>query len=249
MYRVNILRMTIKKGMAEEFEAQAAKQIQKVSENEPGTLLYGFCRRNPNGSTILPKPPVDNPEYIHLMAYKDEAAQQLHLDIERDWWGPTFRQYMDGPWVAERFESPDVVTGVSRNKAWNPNEMFRFAFHRFKVKEGMAEEFEAQAARQIGMVSENEPGTVLYTFCRRSPDGSTFLPRSTSGHPEYLHFMAYSDEAAQKRHLEIEHRTEGWAWGPVFRSYLEAPLENEAFAAEQIVTGITRDAAWSPTTP
>ena len=249
MYRVNILRMTVKEGMAEEFEEQAAKQIAIVTEREPNTILYGFLRRDPAGSPLFPKPPAKNTEYIHLMAYKDEEAQQLHLDIEKDWWGQTFRIYMDGPWVTERFESPDVVTGVSRDRSWDPSTMHRFALHRFKVHEGKGEEFEEQARNQLAVVSEHEPGTVLYNFCRRVPDGSTLLPRSPGGHPEYLHMMAYEDEAAQAHHRELEFRTDAWAWGPVFKTFLEAPLESEGFTSESIVTAVTRDAAWSPTLP
>lgn len=255
MFRVNILRMQVKRDQAEEFEEQAKRQIAMVTENEPGTMLYVFCRRTDAASTILPKPPNDITEYIHLMAYRDEEAQKRHLDIEyrkEGWaWGPTFRQYMAGPWVAERFEAQDIVAGVSRDRQWNPTDMFRFAFHRFKIKEGTAEQFEQDVARQLTIVTEQEPGTILYTFQRRSAEGSALLPKSASGHPEYLHFMAYQDEAAQKRHLELEFREGGWAWGPVFKSYLEAPLENERFSAEAIVTGVSRNAVWtsSPNAP
>ncbi len=255
MYRVNLLRMTVKADEAEDFETEARKQIQIVTEREAGTLLYGFNRRAGPASTILPAAAANHVDYIHLMAYRDEAAQQLHLDIEHtpdaNWaWGKVFRPFMAAPIVAERFEADDIVTGISRNHEWSPGTMFRFAFHRFKVFEGKGEEFEEQAKRQIQMVTENEPGTVLYTFMRRNNDGSALIPKSPAGHPEYIHFMAYVDEAAAQLHREIEHDPKReWAWGPVFRQYLEAPLENEGFLAESVITGVSRDAAWSPTTP
>lgn len=250
MFRVAILRMTVASDKAAEFEEETRKQLAVVGEREAGTILYGFFRRSGPASTILPAVANNMTEYIHLMGYESEAAQQLHLDIEHNpdaaWaWGRVFRTFMVAPLTVERYETPDIVTGITRNHAWSPTTMHRFAFHRFKVKEGQGEEFEEQAKKQIQMVTENEKGTVLYSFCRRSNDGSTFLAKSPRSHPEYIHFMAYVDEAAQQLHREIEFRSEGWAWGPIFQSYLEAPLENEAFLADQLVTGITRDQIWA----
>lgn len=246
MFGVSVLRMTVSAEKAEEFEEQTRKQIAIVQEREPGTLLYAFCRRNASGSPALPVPAPNAKEYIHLMGYQDEAARDAHVTIERDWWGPTFRQYMIAPWVSERFDAASITTGVTRERSWSPGSLHRFAFHRFKIKEGMADEFEEQARKQISVVSEKEPGTVLYTFFRRSTDGSTLLPRSASGNAEYFHMMAYKDEESQAHHRELEHQTEGWAWGPIFRTFLEAPLESEGFTSTDIVTGVTRDAAWSP---
>jgi hypothetical protein len=152
---------------------------------------------------------------------------------------------MAAPIYADRFESGDIVTGVSRDHVWTPDSMFRFAFHRFKVAEERAAEFEVEAKRQIDVVREREPGTVLYTFCRRSAEGSSLIPKPQNGQVEYMHLMAYADEAAQKLHLEIEHNPDAeWAWGRVFRSFLVAPLENESFGAEALITGVTRDADW-----
>ena len=250
MFRVNIMRMTVKAEEAENFEAECRKQLQIVSEREPGTILYGFNRRAGAPSTILSGAAANHVEYIHLMGYDSEDAQKLHLEIEHnpeaEWaWGRVFREFMAAPIYAERYEADSMVTGITRNHAWNPGSMFRFAFHRFKVNEGQGPEFEEQAKRQIAMVTENEPGTVLYTFLRRSPDGSALIPKSPNGHPEYLHFMAYVDEAAAQLHREIEHDpNREWAWGPTFRKYLEAPLENEAFMSDQIIVGVTRDQQW-----
>jgi quinol monooxygenase YgiN len=250
MFRVNIIRMTVKAEEADAFEKEARKQLQVVTEREPGTILYGFNRRAGPASTILPTVPNNHVEYIHLMGYRDEDAQKLHLEIEHnpdtEWaWGRVFRPFMAAPLVADRFESDDITTGLSRDRAWSPQTMFRFAFHRFKIKEGQGAEFEEQAKKQIEMVQQNEPGTVLYTFCRRSPDGSALLPKPQIVNPEYIHFMAYTDEAAQQLHREIEFRKEGWAWGPVFQSYLDARLENESFTSDQIIIGITRQASWA----
>jgi quinol monooxygenase YgiN len=250
MYRVNIMRMTVKADEAERFEEEAKKQIKIVTEREAGTVLYGFNRRAGAPSTILSGAAANHVEYIHLMGYDTEAAQQLHLDIEhakdQAWtWGATFRPFMAAPIYAERFESDQITTGITRAHDWNTGSMFRFAFHRFKIKEGMGEEFEEQAKRQLALVRENEPGTVLYSFMRRSTDGSALIPKNSAGHPEYLHFMAYVDEAAAQLHREIEHDpNREWAWGPTFRQYLEAPLENEGFLADQIITGNTKDYWW-----
>lgn len=250
MYRVNILRMTVKAEEAEHFEAEARKQIAIVTEREAGTVLYGFNRRSGPASSILPGVPANLVEYVHLMAYDTEAAQQLHLDLEfakdQAWtWGNTFRPFMAAPIYAERFESDQIITGITRTYNWDPGSMFRLALFRFKIKEGMGDEFEMQAKRQLSMVRENEPGTVLYGFLRRSTDGSALVPKSSAGHPEYLHLMAYADEAAAQLHRDIEHDpNREWAWGPTFRQYLEAPLENEGFLDGQIITGNSKDYWW-----
>lgn len=250
LFRVNILRMTVAADRAAEFEGECRNQLAIVTEREQGTVLYGFFRRGGPASTILPAAPANHVEYVHLMGYRDEDAQKLHLEIEHNpeakWaWGRVFRGFMAAPLVSERYETPDIVTGVSRDHQWSPETMFRFAFHRFKVQEGRGEEFEVEAKKQLDIVKSREPGTVLYTFCRRSADGSTLIPKSPAGHPEYLHFMAYRDEAAAQLHREIEFDPNAeWTWGKTFRSFLEAPLENESFPAESLVTGVTRSIEW-----
>jgi len=250
MFRANILRMTVAADKAAEFEAECRNQLRVVTEREAGTILYGFFRRAGAASTILPAVPKNHVEYIHLMGYRDEDAQKLHFKIEHNpeaqWaWGRVFQTFMAAPWVAEHFETADIVTGVSRDHHWEPGTMFRFTFHRFKVQEGRGEEFEREAKKQLDIVKAREPGTVLYTFCRRSPNGSGLLPKSASTHPEYLHFMAYKDEKAAQLHREIEFDPNAeWTWGKTFRGFLEAPLENESILSEGLVTGITRDQVW-----
>ena len=244
MYRVSIMRMTVLDENAEEFEKACAEQVSRVRENEQGTALYAFCKRGPDGSTILGKPKNNRSEYIHVQAYLSEEDDKHHTDLEQEWWGPTFRKLLDGLWESERYYTPDITTGLTRDWTWDANQ-YRFAFHRFYIKEGMEEEFDGHASHQIGVVTKGEPGTVLYTMCKRPAEGSTFLPQPTKGHAEYLHMMAYKDEESQAHHRVLEHRDDGkWCWGPVFRTYLEAPLVNESFMGGQILCGLSRDAQW-----
>ncbi len=244
MLRINAMRMMVPEAQAADFEPQIREQLRRVREDEPGTMLYGFCRRESEGSTILPAPRPGSVEYFHFMAFNDEAGWDAHFAAEQDWWVPTFRKALDGPILAERFDAGDVVAGITRDHVWDPQTLHRFAVFRFKIAEERAVEFEEQAARQVASVRDNEPGTVLYTFFRRKPAAGGLLPRPVNGQAEYFHYMAYDSEEAQNLHREIEFRTEGWAWGPVFREFLVAPLESESFGSDRIVAGVTRAAWW-----
>ena len=73
------------------------------------------------------------------------------------------------------------------------------------------------------------------------PDKST---QDFKQQAEYLHYMAYDSDDAQALHLKIEHQPEGWAWGCVFRDFLVAPLESEAFTADSIVSAVMRAKQW-----
>ena len=244
MFRVTIMRITVKDEEAEEFERLAAKQVNEVAELEPGNHLYTFCKRAREGSTILEKPKTGRTEYIHLQAYESEEADNHHLAVAHSWWAEALRRYQEGAWESERYYTPLITTGVTRDWTWDSNQ-YRFAFHRFYIKQGMEQEFEEHAAHQIAVVTEGEPGTVLYTMCKRPAEGSNFLPLPTKGHTEYLHFMAYKNEEAQAHHRQLEHRNDGkWCWGPVFRQCLEAPLVNESFFGDQILCGFSRNAQW-----
>ena len=237
--------MTVKESEGDEFETQVREQLRLVTENETGTVLYLFNRRGPDGSTILPAPPRDHREYIHLMAYTDEAAWTTHFEAEKKWWMPTFQKFMAAPFYTIGFQQDDVVDAVTRDQAWNPNEMFRFAFHKFRVPDEKAAEFEVEAKHQLQIVKEKEPGTVLYSFFRRPKAASGLLPAPLANQTEYFHLMAYNSEEAQAHHRTLEFLTDTWSWGPVFRNFLASPLENEAFDSSLIIAGITRDANWT----
>ena len=244
MQKIAAMRMTVPEKSAQDFEKQIEEQLRRVRDTEPGTTLYGFVRRDPAGSTILPAARPDTTEYFHFMAFEDEASWDVHFREEQEWWVPTFRAAIDGPLVAERFCDENVVAVVSRDHIWTSTSVVRMAIFRFKVAQERAAEFEQEAKHQIEMVTQNEPGTILYGFLRRQHAASGLMPRPLDGQTEYLHYMAYDTEDAQALHLKMEHQTEGWAWGRVFRDFLVAPLESEAFTAPSIVSAVTRAKQW-----
>src|SRR5688572_12099293 len=125
--------MVVKAEQAEAFEAEARKQLAIVSEKEPGTILYGFLRREGKASTILGAAAQNFVEYIHPQGYASEDAQKHHLALEfnpeAEWtWGKTFPGFMNGPNLREIANSEDVVAGVSRDHNWSPDNTYRFAF-------------------------------------------------------------------------------------------------------------------------
>ncbi len=243
MLRVTAMRVMIPEASVAEFETQAKEQLRRVTENEPETAQYGFFRRPSEGSTILPAPRAGVQEYFHFMAYLTQEGWDKHFGDEQEWWSPTFGKLREGI-MGERFDPEDIVAGISRDYVWSNTSVHRFAFHRFKIAAERAAEFESEATRQVESVRDNEPGTLLYTFFRRKPVAGGLLPRPVDGQAEYFHYMAYESEAAQVHHRELEHRTEGWAWGPVFRSFIVAPLENESYDSSAVVAAVTRAADW-----
>ena len=244
MHRVTIMKLTVADENAERFQEACREQTGRVKENEPGTVLCTFIRRNNQASTILPMPPNGHTDYIHLQAYTSQEADDHHRELEREWWGPTFRSLLAAPFTGERYMTPEITTGITRDFDWGPHQR-SFVFHRFQIKEGQDEEFEEQASHQLGVVTKGEPGTKLYTFCKRPAEGSAFLPSSNPERTEYLHMSIYEDEDAWQQHRRLEHRDDGkWCWGPTYRQYIAVPLVNEQFRSEQIVCGLSRDAQW-----
>lgn len=245
MHRIAAIRMAVPDSAAASFEKQIEEQLRRVRENEPGTTLYGFVRRDSAGSTLLPAVRPNATEYFHFMAFADEAGWDSHFSQEQEWWVPTFRSAIDAPLVSEGFSQDDVVSVISRDHVWTPASVVRMAVFRFKVSHDRASEFEREAKHQVEMVTENEPGTILYGFLRRKQAASGLLQRPLDGQAEYLHYMAYDSDEAQALHREIEFRPEGWAWGRVFRDFLVAPLEVETFPAGSIVSAVSRDKQWN----
>lgn len=99
-----LLHLTIAKADVTGFEADVRRWVDQVSGQEPGTLLYGFYRSH--------EPQAAESElasYLHTMAYRDAASQQVHWDYEADWWWDTFSGYLKGPIRSERFAAPDLI--------------------------------------------------------------------------------------------------------------------------------------------
>jgi quinol monooxygenase YgiN len=252
MHRLTISRLAVENANVPEWEEAIAKQIQVCSE-EPGTILYGFARRGTDGTTLLPQPRAGFTEYVQVMAYESADAFSAHLAREDDWWRPTSQRLAPMPlrW-GERIEDSSWMAVVSRDHQWKPETMLNLGLLRFKVPKDGAENFERDARRQIEMVTQNEKGTVLYGFIRRSQAASVLLPKPIEANVEYLSLSAYVDAEARKLHGEIEHRGEkdlagshftvegDWAWGTAYRSHLASPLETESFPNTQIVAAVSR---------
>ena len=244
MYSVSIMRITVMEEKAVEFEKRCEEQVASVRETEPGNCLSLFARRDAAGSTVLPAPRTGRREYIHLQAYATQEAGDVHRGEAHDTPARELRKHQDGSVESERYDTPGIVTGITRDCIWDAG-LYRFGFHRFQVKEGMGEELEEHMSHQIGIVTKGEPGTPLYTFCRRPAEGSSLLPAALKGRSEYLHLAAFETEEAYDRHAALARRKDGkWAWASTFPPYLDAPLVNESFYAGSIVCGFSRYAQW-----
>jgi quinol monooxygenase YgiN len=134
LLNLGLLRFKVPKEDAENFERDARRQIDLVTENEKGTVLYGFIRRAHAATPLLAKPVDAHVEYLHFSAYVDAAARKLHGEIEHrsekdqagshftnenDWsWGLAYRSHLASPYENERFLSDDIVAAVSRYSEW-----------------------------------------------------------------------------------------------------------------------------------
>jgi quinol monooxygenase YgiN len=243
MHRIAAMRMSVPLDAAAEFEEDAREQLRRVREDEPGTTLYGFVRRDAAGSPLLSSPRPTSAEYFHFMAYEDEKGWDAHFASEQEWWVPTFRAAIDAPLVAERFTQGNVVAMVSRDHVWNDSGVDLTAIFRLKITEARAAEFEREAARQVEIVTENEPGTILYGFLRREPAASGLLPQPVQGQTEYLHCVATGVDEARSPRSEVGHPPESWL-GRVAEEFLVAPLEGEAFPAGSVVAAVSRAKRW-----
>ena len=132
MLNLGLLRFKVAKDDSENFERDARRQIEMVTENEKGTVLYGFVRRADAASGLLPKPIAANVEYLHFSAYVDAEARKLHGEIEHrgekelagshftfegDWaWGTAYRSHLASPYENEVFPNTQIVAATSRYK-------------------------------------------------------------------------------------------------------------------------------------
>lgn len=134
MLNMGLLRFKVSKDDADNFERDARRQIDMVTANEQGTVLYGFIRRAPAASALLAQPVDAHVEYLHLSAYVDAEARKLHGEIEHrsekdlagshfthenDWsWGLAYRSHLASPYENDRFSNTDIIAAVSRNSEW-----------------------------------------------------------------------------------------------------------------------------------
>lgn len=115
--RVGAYRFRVAAEATNEFETAAAAYLPVVADEEPETLLYGFFRHDSEASGLLSAPARDCVDYLHLMAFTSESAQDWHREIEfRDpssSWGHTFPRLIRGPLESESFLADQIRAGHS----------------------------------------------------------------------------------------------------------------------------------------
>ena len=134
MLNFGFLRFKVPKDDAANFERDAQRQLDMVTENELGTVLYGFIRRARAASGLLPKPLDANVEYLSVSAYVDAEARKLHGEIEHrgekdlagshftfdgDWaWGTAYRSHLAAPLETESYPNTQIVAATSKLAEW-----------------------------------------------------------------------------------------------------------------------------------
>ena len=98
-----LLRLLVDEDSTPAFEADIRRQVDDVERQEPGTAIYGFFReeRAADRSGLA--------AYLHVMVYRDEAAQQAHWDAEEVWWWPTLSGHLRAPIESERFSGDHLL--------------------------------------------------------------------------------------------------------------------------------------------
>jgi hypothetical protein len=206
---------------------------------------------------LLPTPGRGVTEYLRIMAFANADAQAAHVTADGGQFAKATAHLSTHPVSTDRYEDDLFTAMVSRDHSWAPETMFSFGFLRFRIPAAGAEDFERDARRQIDMVIENEPGTVLYGFIRRPNIPGGVLPKPVEGIAEYFHFMSYVDAGARELHGQIEHRGEvdlagphftfegDWAWGTAYRAHLAVPFDGEFIRdSALILAGFSRFSEW-----
>lgn len=218
MKELKVARRSVLTGSAEDFEAEERAKVGGGIDGSDHSILL---RREPVESSLFPAPDPAHTEYVEV-----------------SWAG------LDGDMGAENedvFEEGSTV-GISRAHHWTRGGILHFTLVRLTVAADRAEEFEVEVRRQVGLVLEREPGTVLYSFSRRTRAG--LLGGPAGDQAEYLNLMAYVSAADWELHQQYEHATEGWAWGPTFKKFLVAPPQVERVHGESVIVGATREQTW-----
>src|SRR5207247_1349552 len=130
VFRISFTRMLVAASDTNEWETAVAEQVRRVS-SEPGTILYGFLRRGPDGSTLLPAPRDGFSEYLHFQCYQDEDSFNTHVANEKEWWTPLNAKFVKAPRYIERFEDANTVAVVTRDHLWKSDTTRNFSLHRF----------------------------------------------------------------------------------------------------------------------
>ncbi len=237
-----VSRIAISQNLQSEFETKARNEMKKAHQREAGSIVYVLARRSGPASGLFPAVPEGVAEYILLTAFRDDASESSHAQ-DLTW----LQDFTEGPILSERQIIDEGSSSISRDYTWGDGKPGRgLGMLRFRIRgneEALGEEYAKQAARQMALVWSFEPTTEIYTMTKRPAAGSSLLAKSPSNNLEFFQFSAYHDDDAWQQHRVVEYR-EGWSWGPTFKTYLEAPLEIEAFPAPQIIGGFTRDAQW-----
>ncbi|GAA0717046.1 hypothetical protein Drose_16725 [Dactylosporangium roseum] len=97
-----LLRLFVDERGTPAFETDIHRQVDEVGRQEPGTAIYGFFRERTADRSGLAA-------YLHVMVYRDEAAQQAHWDAEEVWWWPALSGHLKAPIESERFTEDQLL--------------------------------------------------------------------------------------------------------------------------------------------
>ncbi len=117
IFRATIYRMRLKPGEAA-LEDAALRMMKSVVDREPDPPLYTITKRHSGGSTLLPAAPEGHAEYIRFHVYRNEAGLALHNELDKEWWGAFYPQYLLAPLEGFQINGADVLAGFSRNHVW-----------------------------------------------------------------------------------------------------------------------------------
>jgi len=117
IFRCAIFRMRAKPN-EEPLETGALRMMRSVVDREPDPPLYTITKRNPGGSTLLPGALDGYAEYLRFHVYRHDSGLSHHADLDKEWWGAYYPQYLIAPLESMAVAGSEVVAGFTRDHVW-----------------------------------------------------------------------------------------------------------------------------------
>lgn len=114
---VRLFRMRLKPDEAL-LEKGALRMMRSVADREPDPPLYTITKRRPGGSTLLPAGIAGQAEYIRFHVYQQRSGLETHVQLDKEWWGAFYPQFLLTPLESLGAARQDVVTGFTRAHVW-----------------------------------------------------------------------------------------------------------------------------------